>query len=96
MIKTSKQKWTERLEDAQFLDTMFEMYLKRTGQWNESWDEVIGARMHYRDTEFRSMYDHIDGDFVELFILPGDGATVRKTVLLSGFLEWQARRGEKK
>lgn len=90
MIKTEKKKWTDWLEDERFINTIFCLYLKRTGQWKPSWEEVVGARMHYRENEWDPRYDGIDGDFVELFILDGDGGFIRKTVLFSDFLTYRS------
>lgn len=92
MDKTEKEKWSERFEDAQFVNTMFELFLKRTGQWDTLWGEIVGTRMHYRDTEWEQQYDEFDEDFIELFILRNVGDVVRKIVLFSEFLEWQEKR----
>ncbi len=92
MDKTEKEKWSERMEDAHFLYVMFELYLKRTKQWESLWDELVGAKLHFRDAEWEPQYDEFDEDFIELFILRSVGDVVRKIVLFSEFLEWQENR----
>ncbi len=87
-----KNWWMEKFNDGVFLAGMFEMYLKRTKQWERFWGEVVGTKRHYRDTEWRSEYDELDGDFVEVFIRDVNGQIITKCVLLSDFFEWQESR----
>lgn len=88
----NKNEWLSMMEDASFINTMFQLYLKRTGQWKPLWDEVVGSKFHYRDTEWDSKYDTIDGDFVEVFITKTDDNITRKTILFSTFLDWCEKR----
>lgn len=87
-----KKWWIGKFDDGIFLAGMFEMYLKRTKQWERFWDEVVGTKLHYRDTEWRSEYDGLDGDFVEVFIRDVDRQIISKCIVLSDFLEWQESR----
>ena len=92
MTQEDKNWWISRFDDGRFLIGMFSLYFKRNKMWEPLWDEIVGTRLRYRDGEWRSEYDELDGDFVECFILTADGQVVRKCVLLSDFLDWQKNR----
>lgn len=88
----NKNEWLSMMEDASFINTMLQLYLKRTGQWKSLWDEVVGSKFHYRDTVWDSKYDTIDGDFIEVFITTTDDSITRKIILFSAFLDWCEKR----
>ena len=88
----TKNEWLKMFEEGSFVNTMFQLYLKRTGQFDSLWDEVIGSKFHRRDNVWDSIYDTVDGDFVEVFITTADDNITRKIVLFSDFLDWCEKR----
>jgi len=93
----TKEYWEGQFETEASVNSMMEMYLKRNKLWDsDEWDEVVGARHHYREGEWRSEYDEFDGDFIVCYITTLHKGVIEKVFLFSDFLKWQQGRFETK
>ncbi len=87
-----KKFYIEQHQEGFFLRTMLSIFLKRTKQWKNNWEKIIGEDYHFRDIEWRSQYDEFDGDFFSVYVKTGENIFEEYCFLVSDFLKWQKER----